>query len=326
MKRSLITTASALAFLSLLATGCGQQATSGVPYSQLAHTATKTSSVAPKTTGLVGNNAAAAQTGRVVLQMSSLRAAYEVMATRQDVASLEVRMSGPGLDAPLVKGISAADLQTSNTVTFDNVPATKLSVQLTAFDSNAKSIGQKTTQVMVQADQQTTVNLQLKLNPTVVQGQGSLAFDFDIVDGDVVNAPPSAAPSADPSTSPSDDASTTPSASPSAGTSDDGTLGIEIVDKEVERKYFLFKKLVVTVKVTNHNTTQSLNGEVKLDYYHTSGIIHKTTAVSETMTQEVQDLAPGKSVTLTFTSTKAAEDAEATVHTVLASATASTEE
>lgn len=320
MKRSLLTTAAALALTSLLATGCGQQATSGVPYSQLAGSSHATSSNSQRASGLVGNNAAAAQTGRVVLQMSSLRKAYEVMATRQDVASLEVKMTGPGLDAPLVKGITAADLQTSNTVTFDNVPASTLTVQLTAFDSNAKSIGQKSTSVAVQADQETKVNLQLKLNPTVVAGKGSVAFDFDILDGDVVHADPSAEPSTTPSTSPSDEPSTAPSETPSA----DGTLGIEILDKQIARKYFLFKKLVVSVKVTNHNATESLNGEVKLDYYHTSGIIHKTTAVSETLTQEVKDLAPGQSVTLTFTSTKAAEDAEATVHTVLASAMAST--
>lgn len=313
MKRSLIATATALALASIMMTGCGQKpATSALP------ARLSPSKVAPKAQApaygtqpgaLVGNNAAAA-TGAVVLQLSSLKAAYQVQATRQDVAAVEIKMTGAGLSQPLVKRMSAAEMQTSTTVAFEGVPVGSYAIALAAFDAQNKSIGAKSTDVEVQANQETAVKLQLKLDPTVTSGSGSLRFDFDIVDGDTVVEP---APSPEPEEETEE---------PEMDT--EGMLDVEVVSKDTVRKFLLFKKLEVTLKVTNRNKTETLSGEVKVEFFKMKGLINKEEALVETLTEAIEDLAPGKSVTITLTSTKSASDAEATVHTIASSATAST--
>ena len=107
---------------------------------------------------------------------------------------------------------------------------------------------------------------------------------------------------------------------------DNGALAVEITDKEVVRKFLLFKKLSVTVRVTNQNKSQNLNGQVTVDFHKITGLFTKQDSVVETLTAPVQDLAPGKSLEITLQSTKAADDAEATVNTVVASSSASTRE
>jgi hypothetical protein len=314
MKRSLIATAAILALSSMLV-GCGASPTSGVPYkSTVKKTSTTTAAQAPAA-------AAGIKTGALVLQLSSLKeatkAAYELLATKADVAAVEIKLSGAGLSAPLTQRMTAEALTTTNTVAFEDVPSGSFQVALTAFDKNNATIGAKSTAVQVQPDQETKVALQLKLNPTVKTGSGSLAFSFDIVDGDVVDAPADTTPTPAPSTTPSPDAD-------EDDADDTKTLGIEVVGKETVRKFLVLKKLSVTVKVTNHNATETLSGSVKVEFYDTKGLIKKETKLVETLTQSVKNLAPGKSVELTLVSTKAAEDAEATVDTVLSSATAST--
>jgi hypothetical protein len=101
-------------------------------------------------------------------------------------------------------------------------------------------------------------------------------------------------------------------------------LSLEIVDKQVQRKFLLLKRLVVTVRVTNDNPTETLRGEVKVQFHKLKGLLRKTDTVVETLTAPVESLAPGKSMEVTLTSTVSAEDAKATVHTVVASSSAST--
>lgn len=309
MKRSMIITALTLA--SLVATGCGTSPTSGVPFkSTVRNTATKAPAQA-------ANTAVGVSTGNVVLQMSSLREAakaYSTLATKADVAALEVKLTGPGLSAPLVRRMTAAELTTSNTVAFEGVPVGAFQITLTAFDKSNKGIGTKSTNVQVAADEETKVALQLKLDPTVKTG--NVSFSFDLVDGDEVEASP--APTPAPETD--EDEETTPAPTPSP--TGDG-LAIEVTGKEVVRKLLVLKKLSVTVKVTN-KSAQTLSGAVKIEFYSTSGIFNKETKLVETQTQDVKNLAPGKSVELTLLSTKSASDAEATVHTVLSSSSAST--
>ncbi|MNS56721.1 hypothetical protein D3C72_895880 [compost metagenome] len=294
--------------------GCGASPTSGVPYKS---TLKKPSTAAAAQTPAV---AAGIKTGALVLQLSSLKeaskAAYELLATKADVAAVEIKLTGAGLSAPLTQRMTAEALTTTNTVAFEDVPSGSFQVSLTAFDKTNATIGAKSTAVQVQPDQETKVALQLKLNPTVKTGSGSLAFSFDIVDGDVVDAPADTTPTPAPSATPSPDADD--------DDADTETLGIEVVGKETVRKFLILKKLSVTVKVTNHNATETLSGSVKVEFYDTKGLIKKETKLVETLTQSVKNLAPGKSVELTLVSTKAAEDAEATVDTVLSSASAST--
>lgn len=310
MKRSLIITALTLA--SLLATGCGTSPNSGVPFkSTVNRTATQQAPAA-------ANTAVGVSTGNLVLQMSSLREAakgYSTLATKADVAALEVKLTGAGLSAPLVRRMTAEELTTSNTVAFENVPTGAFQVTLTAFDKGNKGIGTKSTNVQVAADQETTVALQLKLDPTVKTG--NLSFSFDLVDGDEVEASPAPTPTPTPDT---DEEETVPSEPNGEG------LAIEVTDKQVVRKLLILKKLSVTVKVTNESTTETLSGAVKVEYYNLKGLFKKELKLVETLTQDVKNLAPGKSVELTLVSTKSADDAEATVHTVLTSASASTED
>lgn len=296
MKRSMIATA--LTLVALVATGCGASPTAGVPYK--ATTAVKRTS----TTNTAASAAATVQVGSVALQLSSLKA-----------DALELKLSGPGLSAPLTRRMTADELSASNTVTFDNLPVGSYSVSLTAFDATNKNLGSKSTQVAVQPQMATKVGLQLTLT------SGSLAFTT--VDGDAAQA---STPATRASTVPATQASTAPAPDGATTTGDaNAALGIEVTDKQIVRKYLILKKLAVTVKVTNHNPTETLSGTVKIDFYATSGIISKTTKLSETIVQDVKNLAPGKSVELTIQSTKSAVDAQATVNTVVASASAVTE-
>lgn len=311
MKRSMIITALTLA--SLVATGCGTSPTSGVPFKS-----TVRNSAMQKAPAQAANTAVGVSTGNVVLQMSSLREAakaYSTLATKADVAALEVKLTGPGLSAPLVRRMTAAELTTSNTVAFEGVPVGAFQITLTAFDKSNKGIGTKSTNVQVAADEETKVALQLKLDPTVKTG--NVSFSFDLVDGDEVEAP---APTPAPETDEDEAEETTPAPTPSP--TGDG-LAIEVTGKEVVRKLLLLKKLSVTVKVTNESA-ETLSGAVKIEFYSTSGLFNKETKLVETQTQDVKNLAPGKSVELTLLSTKSASDAEATVHTVLSSSSAST--
>lgn len=312
MKRSLIIPAAILVLSSLVMTGCGKSASTGVMLPSKM-SSKKSASTTPSNTA-VGQPMVG--TGSLVLSLSSLKkAAYAVAATSADVATLEVKMTGAGLAAPLIKPMKADELKNSNTVQFDGVPVGPYTITLTAFNASGENIGQKGTDVEVTANQETAVKLQLKLNPSTATG--SIKFDFDIIDGDVVEAPEEDASEAT-------DAEQPEEATPD--TDEDGLLGIEIVGKQVNRKFLLFKKLEVTVKVTNHNKTEAISGEVKVEYYKMSGLFSKEPKLVETLTQTVNNLQPGKSVEITLQSSKAADDAEATIHTVVSSASASTVE
>lgn len=307
MKRSLLIPAVALVLSSLVMTGCGQKPATGVMLPS------KLTARKPAASSATNVATPAAGTGSLVLQLSSLKG-YSVQATKADVAALEIKMTGPGLATPLAKKMTASELKSSNTVAFEGIPVGAYTVSLTAFDAKGANIGQKATDVEVETNQQTEVKLALKLNPSAATG--SVKFDFDIIDGDAVAETPAATEEA-PATEPDDEAT-------NPGGSEDGLLGIEIVNKQINRKFLLFKKLEVTVKVTNLNATEALSGEVKVEYYKMSGLFTKEPKLVETLTQTVSNLPAGKSVEITLQSSKAADDAEATVHTVVSSASAST--
>ncbi|HEY9723755.1 MAG TPA: hypothetical protein V6D47_17210 [Oscillatoriaceae cyanobacterium] len=319
----------ALLALATLATGCGQQPTTGVPYTSLARPVAAAPLTAPTNGSLATQPAAtAAQTGTLALNLSSLAQDAQSLAAGQGLNSLEIQMTGPGLASPLVKQMAASDLSTSNTITFHDVPAAGLTITLTGLDAAGQPLGEKSTSVQVQPNQQTTVNLQLALAAPAAQG-APRAFSFDVVNGDVTAAVSGLASTTLPLGTDPLDTQTTPQTSASdssqaASMSSDGALGIQILSQQVERKYLILKRLTVQIQVTNHNAATPLNGEVKVDFYHLSGLFTKTNKLVQTLTQDVQALPPGQSTTLTFTSTTTAESAQATVQTVVSSASADT--
>jgi hypothetical protein len=309
MKRSLLTLAALFAVSSLALAGCGAQPTGVTPLS-----AGKTSKSASSLSAGSASAAAPAATGTLVLNLSALAGA----------SALELTLSGPGLAKSLVKKFSAAELATSNVVTFEGVPAAKLHVSLKATAANGQALAAKATDVTVAADGETDTGLDLKL--------GAAGLAMTLTDGALPSATSALTQTQAPAQTTSGASGSTGSATGAASApadaaaGDEQGLGIEIVDKAVVKKLLVLKKLAVTVKVTNHNTTTALSGEVKVDYYYTPGVIgnllQRDVKLVETLTQQVENLAPGKSTTITLTSTKSADDAKATVHTVLMSASA----
>lgn len=300
------TTIAALA-LALALTGCGKSSPTSSSSQLSALASTPTAPIAqgytPGTTGTTGTSASTA-TGTFTLQLSSLKDAQ--------IAFVEVSLAGTGLATPVTKRLTAADLASSNTLAFEHIPVGSLQATLAALDAGGNAIGTKATSVNVAANQETKLQLKLAASPT---------FGFDVVDPNAIANTSSS--TIDPSTALSDAISESPS---TVSEEDNGALAVQITDKTVVRKFLLFKKLSVTVKVTNQNKGQSLNGQVTVDFHKVTGIFTKEDSVVETLTAPVQDLAPGKSVEITLQSTKAADDAEATVNTVVASSSASTRE
>lgn len=257
--------------------------------------------------------AAATGTGTVMIMLSSLKA--------ENVAGVAVQLTGPGLEEPIGKTLTADELKTSNTLAFENIPVGKLKAEVAAFDKDEESLGATTTDVVIKADAEAKVAIQLS---APADASAQVAFKFvapEAFDAAPVTTAPSAAPSTAPAPADEEDAKTPVVGKPVTGS--DKALEVEIIDMQTIRKFLLFKKLEVTVRVTNENPTETLNGEVKIDFHKLKGFFTKEDVVVETLTAPVTGLAPGKSVDITLTSTKSAEDAEATVHTVVSSSTVS---
>jgi hypothetical protein len=309
MLRTTFATTVALALATALLGGCGKTSPTVPSYDRLNKVASQTTTTQPIAQGTTDTTAIApaakAATGALLLSISSLKDASGT------IDSVDVTLTGAGLAQPLNKRLTAADLQSSNTLDFEHIPSGVLTATLKALDKSGTSLGTKTANVTVAATGQSKTLFVLKASP----------FDFTVTDPTAVTASPAPADSTGTETPVS---TGTTGTTTTADTSSDSALGVEVVSKATVRKYLLFKRLSVTLRVTNHNTTGTLNGQVTLNFHHTSGIFSKTDAVVETLTAPVTSLAPGKSVEITLQSTKSAEDAEATVHTVLASSTAST--
>lgn len=255
-----------------------------------------------------------AATGAVSIMLSSLKA--------EGVAGVAVQLTGPGLEEPIGKTLTAEELATSNTLAFENIPVGKLKAEVAAFDADEESLGATTTDVAVVADEEAKVAIQL--SAPAAAGQ-PVAFKFvspEAFDAAPATTTPSAEPSDEPATTPDadEDEEDAPAADDAIGSK---ALEVEIIDMQTIRKFLLFKKLEVTVRVTNTNPSKTLNGEVKIDFHKLKGFLTKEDVIVETLTAPVTGLAAGESVDITLTSTKSAEDAEATVHTVVSSSSAS---
>lgn len=319
---SLTRTAAVLA-LALTLTACGSNPTA--PARSVKKPSTSTAAPAPTApaTGTPATGTPAAQapanpaaTGAVMIMLSSLKA--------DGVAGVAVQLTGPGLEEPIGKTLTAEELKTSNTLAFENIPVGKLKAEVAAFDKDEESLGATTTDVVIKADDETKVAIQLSA-PAETAGQ--VAFKF--VAPDAFDA----APATPAPTTPDEDADEADEDEDETGADDEDTssdddaatgkaLEVEIVDMQTIRKFLLFKRLEVTVRVTNEGS-KTLNGEVKVDFHKLKGFLTKEDVIVETLTAPISGLAAGKSVDITLTSTVSAEDAEATVHTVISSSSAS---
>lgn len=302
MIRSALVTTVALAIAASMA-GCGKSPNSVSSYSQLTHLSTVASPTPPVaqgydpgtvstgTTAITGTvtGTSAATTGALLLSLSSL------VDDSGKVADVSISLNGGGMAAPVQQQLTSAQLAASNTLDFEHIPASALTVTLTAHDATGTTLGTQSTTINVGAGSQTKASLTLTASPS---------FGF------------TQAASGGTGTS------TGTTGSTATGGDDEGVLGVEITSKEVERKFLLFKRLAVTVVVTNHNATQALNGEVVVQFHKTSGIFTKTDNVVQTLTQDVSGLAPGKTQEFTLESNTSADDAQATVHTVVATQSA----
>lgn len=310
--------------LALALSACGSNPTTPAKTATTKRSTASTAATTPVapatgTTGTAKAPAAPANpaaTGAVSIMLSSLKA--------EGVAGVAVQLTGPGLEEPIGKTLTAEELKTSNTLAFENLPVGKLKAEVAAFDADEESLGATTTDVAVVADEEAKVAIQLSAPATAGQ---PVAFKFvapEAFDAAPTTTTPSAEPSEEPSTTTpdadEDDEDEAPADDESIGSK---ALEVEIVDMQTIRKFLLFKKLEVTVRVTNTNATKTLNGEVKVDFHKLKGFLTKEDVIVETLTAPVTGLGAGQSVDITLTSTKSAEDAEATVHTVVSSSSAS---
>jgi hypothetical protein len=287
-------------------TGCGKSSPTSSS-SRLAAVSTTPAVTAPVAQGYSPAQFASTQpvaTGKFVLALSSL--------TTGGVAAIDVTLTGAGMAQPLTKRLTATDLKNSNSLEYDNLPAGALTATLSAFGSNNAKVGEQSATIQVLANQTNKLSLKLTGSP----------FSFTQVDPNAATSQPADDMPADVSDDGSASSGGTTGSAPDTDT--EGTLGIEVVNKEVVRKFLLFKKLSVTVRVTNNNRTETLNGKVTVEFHKMAGLIFKEDEVVETLTAPVTGIAPGKSVEVTLQSTKSAEDAEATVDTVVSSSSAST--
>lgn len=313
--RKLILAVAVLA-VATTATGCGANpAAKGLP----ASTAKKAPApvakapaapVAPASQAPVAP--ASTEVGTVMIMLSSLKA--------DGVHGLAVELSGPGLEEPIGKTLTAEELRTSNTLAFENIPVGALKATVAAFDKDEEMVGETATDVDVKVGAEAKVAIQMSA-PAVAAGPAKV--DFKFVEASTFDAKPTTA-SPEPATDEEEPpVATTPTPKPTP-TTNGKALTVEILEKATIRSYLIFKKLEVTVRVTNDSTTATLDGEVKVEFHKLKGILTKEDVIVETLTAPISGLAPGKSADVVLTSTVSAEDAEATVHTIVASSSAST--
>lgn len=298
---------------SLAMVGCSKAPTSAYRATSIPATAKATTPVAANGTytvaplpdaagaGTGATKLAAAATGALNLKLGSLKAT--------GLLGVEIALSGGGLSSPVVQQLTAAQLGRSNTLAFEHLPAGNLTLNFTAYGPGEAVLGTAQQALTVKASGETELALGMALaNGTFSVGPGVGAA----APSDVASMPAQV-----------DDATGTTSALPPTGAA--GGLKVEIVNKEVVRKYLILKKLAVTVRVTNPGAAP-LSGLVTVRFHKVKGIFTKTDAVVETLTEAVANLPAGRSTELTLQSTVSAEDAEVEVHTTTASNSADTRE
>ncbi|MEB3327717.1 MAG: hypothetical protein VKQ33_00625 [Candidatus Sericytochromatia bacterium] len=293
--------------LGAILTGCAKPPTS-VPMAQrLSRPAAAAPVVAPVAAALPTAVATPVPTGTVALALSALQA--------EGIRGLGIELTGAGLSSPIGKVLTPQDLSTSNTLVFEHLPAGALTARVVALGDADRPLAEVAAPITVSAGEEARVAL--LLTPTPEAAPGGAPVNLRFVAPEVLEAPAVAVAPA-----PAQQPDVAPAPRPVSPAS--RALSLALVDQQVIRKFLLLKRLQVTVRVTNDNPTETLTGEVKVQFQKLKGLLSKTDTVVETLTAPVESLAPGRSVELTLTSTVSAEDAKATVHTVVASSSAST--
>lgn len=138
--------------------------------------------------------AAVTQTAGIRLVLNE--SGYRTQATAAEVVSLRLTVT-PASGAPAVKTVAKGA-----TLAMDGLMPGKVGIKVEALDASANAIGTvEQADVELVAGQTTTVQLTLKLQPTVISAAG-LAVSLTLLDGDVVMVQPSPAPSTSPTTPP----------------------------------------------------------------------------------------------------------------------------
>ncbi len=207
--KSPLTVSAALA-LSLTMVGCG------------------VSPLAPGQTPQLGEELTLApETGAVRI---SFEDSYSTQATKADIKQIRVTLSGGPLASPQSQTVSYP----TGAATFKDLPAGTINLKIEALNASAQVIGQASKSgVSVVAGQLTTINVNLKLDPTSVSpGTGLVGVGVIIEDGDIIPLPtptPSPTPTPAPNPTPSPTPSPVPApsnaiyVSPSGSDSNSGT-------------------------------------------------------------------------------------------------------
>jgi hypothetical protein len=306
------TTATLLAAAVLLS-GCGKSP-SAPPLARIARPATAAPAVTtapavqPLPAAPTAPETVQPSTGKLSLQLSGLQA--------PGIAGVGIEITGPGLAEPIGQILTPDDLKTSNTLVFEHLPAGALKARVVAFDENEEVVNETSQAVEVPASQEAKMALQLSAQ-ALETGNSRVEFKFVSPEALTATTPLSTAGAI---------AGDTPTSTPRSTAPLSKALKLEIIDQQTVRKFLLLKRAQITIRVTNENPTETLKGEVKVDFLKVKGLVKRNQEVVQTLTAPINSLAPGRSVEITLTSTVSAEDAEATVHTVLASDSASTQD
>lgn len=156
------------------------------------------------------------RTGSVSLK---IRSEYQAKATKADIKSLRITLSGGPLSAPVMQTVGyppTAD------VTFTEIPAGSVSLKIEALDASSAVIGSASKSgITVSSGQLTSVSLTLQLTPTqVTDGNGMVGIGLIINDGDIVIKPtpaPSPTPTPRPTIAPTPVPTVAPTSAPVSG-------------------------------------------------------------------------------------------------------------
>lgn len=145
--------------------------------------------------------------GTFTVRFAGLRRGYHTLATVQDIASVRLTLTSPRLTAPLTQTVGSAQLaQPVVNVSFSNVPAGDVQVQVQAIDANGVVIGAKQSDATVTSGQTSVLQMTVTLDADT--GAGNLAT---VVSFENPSPTPDATATASPAATP------TPSATPTRG-------------------------------------------------------------------------------------------------------------
>ncbi|GEM_PF-5633919 len=214
---------------------------------------------------------------------------------------LNITLSGTGLLNPLTKRLSLADLANQNTIGFEQVPSGVKTLTVQALNGGGATVGQQVLECVIPA------NGIKQVGTTLEAGSVPDAVLVRILEGPIGTTP-----------------SPNGGAQPVAGATDERSLSVEVTSKRAIRKLVLVKTLEVGLRVINRSRTEAFAGVVTIQYRKGGGLLSRDNQVVETKTASVPRLAPGQEHLITLQSSKAADDADVSVHTVLDTQQAST--